>query len=77
MILFFLKKVAKSSHPQIYQINNVPAFRASSQKHLGNYLDEKLNFNPFRYIIMPMCLIGIEQSYYFNNFNNVFILKLK
>ena len=47
MILFFLKKVAKSSHPQIYQINNVPAFRASSQKHLGNYLDEKLNFNHY------------------------------
>ena len=34
----------KSSHPQI-SFNNVPVSRASFQKHLGIYLDEKLNFN--------------------------------
>ena len=40
----FSRKMTKSSHPQI-SFNNVPVSRASFQKHLGIYLDEKLNFN--------------------------------
>ena len=40
----FSRKITKSSHPQI-SFNNVPVSRASFQKHLGIYLDEKLNFN--------------------------------
>ena len=40
----FSRKMTKSSHPQTSFIN-VPVSHASFQKHLGNDLDEKLNFN--------------------------------
>ena len=43
-VIFSKKKTAKSSHPQIC-FNNVPVSCVSFQKHLGVYLDEKLNFN--------------------------------
>ena len=34
----------KSSHPQVF-FSDIPVSRVSFQKHLGIYLDEKLNFN--------------------------------
>ena len=40
--IIFSRKMTKSSHPQI-SFNKVPVSRASFQKHLGIYLDEKLN----------------------------------
>ena len=42
--VIFSRKMTKSSHPQI-SFNNVPVSCTSFQKHLGIYLDEKLNFN--------------------------------
>ena len=36
--------MTKTRYPQIFFIN-VPVLRASFQKHLGIYLDQKLNFN--------------------------------
>ena len=42
--VIFSKKMTKLSHPQI-SFNNVPVSHASFQKHLGIYIDEKLNFN--------------------------------
>ena len=42
--VIFSKKMIKSSHPKI-SFNNVPVSRASFQKHLGIYLDEKPKFN--------------------------------
>ena len=42
--VIFSKKTGKSSHPLIY-FNNVPVSCVSFQKHLGVYLDKKLNFN--------------------------------
>ena len=42
--LFFSRKMTKSFHPFHPQIsfNIIPVSRASFQKHLGIYLDEKL-----------------------------------
>ena len=42
--VIFSRKMTKSSHLQIF-FNNIPVSRAGVQKHLGIYLDEKLNFN--------------------------------
>ena len=42
--VIFSRKITKSSHPQI-SFNNMPVFSVNVQKHLGIYLDEKLNFN--------------------------------
>ena len=42
--VIFSKKTAKSSHPLIC-FNNASVSCVSFQKHLGVYLDEKLNFN--------------------------------
>ena len=42
--VIFSRKTAKSSHPLIY-FNNTPVSCVSFQKHLGIYLDEKLNFS--------------------------------
>ena len=42
--VIFLKKMTKSSHPQILFID-ILVSRVSFQKHLGIYLDEKHNFN--------------------------------
>ena len=38
------REIAKSSHSQV-SFNDIPVSRVSFQKHLGIYLDEKLNFN--------------------------------
>ena len=40
----FSRKTNKINHPTI-TFNTVPVARAPCQKHLGLYLDEKLNFN--------------------------------
>ena len=42
--VIFSRKTAKSSHPLIY-FNNAPVSCVIFQKHLGVYLDEKLNFS--------------------------------
>ena len=42
--VIFSRKMTKSSHPQVF-FNDIPVSRVSFQKHLGIYLDEKLNFN--------------------------------
>ena len=36
--------MTKSSHLQVF-FSDIPVSRVSFQKHLGIYLDEKLNFN--------------------------------
>ena len=36
--------MTKSSHPQVF-FNDIPVSHVSFEKHLGIYLDEKLNFN--------------------------------
>ena len=40
----FSHKSNKTDHPVVY-FNEAPVTKASFQKHLGIYLDEKLNFN--------------------------------
>ena len=42
--VIFSRKMTKSSHPQVF-FNDIPVSRVSFQKHLGTYLDKKLNFN--------------------------------
>ena len=42
--VMFSRKMTKPSHPQVF-FNDIPVSRVSFQKHLGIYLDEKLNFN--------------------------------
>ena len=42
--VIFSRKITKSSQPQI-SFNNMPVFSVTFHKHLGIYLDEKLNFN--------------------------------
>ena len=42
--VIFSRKMTKSSHPQVF-FNNISVSCVSFQKHLGIYLDEKLNFN--------------------------------
>ena len=39
--VIFSRKMTKSSHPQVF-FNNIPV---SCVRHLGIYLEEKLNFN--------------------------------
>ena len=56
--VIFSRKMTKSSHPQI-PFTNVPVSHASFQKHLGNYLDEKLNFNHHINKKMTKAMIGI------------------
>ena len=41
--VIFSQKMIKTSHPLI-KLNNLPVQNASSHKHLGMILDEKLNF---------------------------------
>ena len=38
------RKMTKPSHPRVF-FNDIPISRVSFQKHLGIYIDEKLNFN--------------------------------
>ena len=40
----FSKKTHKLFHPTVL-FNNIPVQHSTAQKHLGVYLDEKLNFN--------------------------------
>ena len=42
--VIFSRKMTKSSHSQVF-FNDIPVSCVSFQKHLGIYLDEKLNFN--------------------------------
>ena len=42
--VIFSRKIKKSFHLQI-SFNNMPVFCVNFRKHLGIYLDEKLNFN--------------------------------
>ena len=42
--VIFSRKTNKINHPNI-TFNTVPDFCAPCQKHLGLYLNEKLNFN--------------------------------
>ena len=44
--MIFSKKNQKVFHPTVL-FNNIPARHSKVQKHLGVYLDEKLNFNTF------------------------------
>ena len=41
--VIFSRKVVKASHPAVF-FNDIPVACCSTQKHLGIYLDEKLNF---------------------------------
>ena len=42
--VIFSKRTKKLFHPTVL-FNNIPVQRSTVQKHLGVYLDEKLNFN--------------------------------
>ena len=42
--VIFSRKLNKPKHPKIY-FNGLPVYCSDAQKHLGVYLDEKLNFN--------------------------------
>ena len=42
--VIFSKRAQKLFHPTVL-FNNIPVQRSTVQKHLGAYLDEKLNFN--------------------------------
>ena len=42
--VIFSKKIQKLFHPTVL-FNNIPVQCSTVQKHLGVYLDEKLNFN--------------------------------
>ena len=41
---YILKRAQKLFHPTVL-LNNIPVQHSTIQKHLGVYLDEKLNFN--------------------------------
>ena len=41
--MIFSKRTQKLFHPTVL-FNNIPVQRSTVQKHLGVYLDEKLNF---------------------------------
>ena len=41
--VIFSRKAVKASHPAVF-FNDIPVARCSTHKHLGMYLDEKLNF---------------------------------
>ena len=57
--VIFSSKMTKSSHSQV-SFNNVPVSRASFQRHLGIYLDEKLNFNHHIKEKMAKVMKGID-----------------
>ena len=42
--IIFSRKIHKISHPKV-NFNNSPVVQSTYQKHLGLYLDEKLNFS--------------------------------
>ena len=41
--VFFSRKIKKPNHPELI-FNNIPVNQTSYQKHLGMFLDNKLNF---------------------------------
>ena len=41
--VIFSRKAVKASHPAVF-FNDIPVAPCSTHKHLGMYLDEKLNF---------------------------------
>ena len=41
--VIFSRKAIKASHPAVF-FNDIPVARCLTHKHLGMYLDEKLNF---------------------------------
>ena len=41
--VIFSRKAVKASHPAVF-FNDIPVARCLTHKHLGMYLDEKLNF---------------------------------
>ena len=43
--MIFSMKCKKVDHPPLY-FNNIPATKITIQKHIGLYLDEKLNYSP-------------------------------
>ena len=42
--VIFSRKYTKEDHPLIYS-NDIPVTQTTVQKHIGMYLDEKLNYN--------------------------------
>ena len=42
--VIFSRKCTKDDHPPIY-FNDIPVTQTTAQKHIGLYLDEKLNYN--------------------------------
>ena len=42
--VIFSRKCTKEDHPPIY-FNDIPVTQTTVQKHIGMYLDEKLNYN--------------------------------
>ena len=42
--VIFSRKCAKEDHPPIYS-NDIPVTQNTVEKHIGLYLDEKLNYN--------------------------------
>ena len=42
--VIFSRKAVKASHPAVF-FNDIPVARCSTHKHLGMYLDVKLNFS--------------------------------
>ena len=44
--VIFSRKTVKASHPAVF-LNDSPVARCSPHKHLGMYLDKKLNFDHY------------------------------
>ena len=44
--IVFSRKTHKISHPKL-NFNNSPVVQSTCQKHLGHYLDEKINFSHY------------------------------
>ena len=44
--VIFSRKYTKEDHPLIYS-NDIPVTQTTVQKHIGMYLDEKLNYNTY------------------------------
>ena len=64
--VIFSRKKDDSAHPDIF-FDDIPVERASHQKHLGIYLDEKPNFET--YIITVLCKVNkgisiIKKAYF-------------
>ena len=62
--MIFSQKTQKPFHPTVL-FNNISVQRSTVQKHLGVYLDEKLNFNTHitEKIVKTSKGIGVIKSY--------------